>query len=208
MSAANYSYSVPVPHSVASLIPTFDFTLFKASADFAIIGQAVLEGSLKGTGGSSKAELSAKIAFNVVVEESVQITHSFLCYIPYGVGNFLCEKRSLEVPLFGEPTIEVNVPIDLPHPSPIDFNVSIGPSAQIYAKSSLEINPHVFLKRESDPPPQDPGPLPSLSTSSGFGSDPSVYYRYFLDNGLVLAGKTGPDARIREFLPPNANFTL
>jgi len=46
------------------------------------------------------------------------------------------------------------------------------------------------------------------STAVGFGSNPKVYYRYVLDNGLELTGSVNPNESPNNFiLPPNRFFT-
>ena len=48
-----------------------------------------------------------------------------------------------------------------------------------------------------------------MSTASGFGSDPSIYYRFvFADNGFQIAGKVMPGQAIDDFLPPSQNYLL
>ncbi len=47
----------------------------------------------------------------------------------------------------------------------------------------------------------------AISTESGFGSDPKVYYRYELENGIAVTGTTN-SRRVLDnvILPPNANY--
>jgi hypothetical protein len=48
-----------------------------------------------------------------------------------------------------------------------------------------------------------------LSTSPGFGADPSVYYRYVVDTGLEITGKFHPDSPPPDvILPPNRYFRV
>jgi hypothetical protein len=49
---------------------------------------------------------------------------------------------------------------------------------------------------------------PPVSTRSGIGTDPRVYYRYLLENGSELNGVSDASGRIIEFLPPNTAFDL
>jgi hypothetical protein len=57
-----------------------------------------------------------------------------------------------------------------------------------------------------DPPPLDP--TPSMSTSSGFGSDPRLYYRFVLANGFEIAGRSDMTGEIATVLPPDTDYTL
>jgi hypothetical protein len=46
------------------------------------------------------------------------------------------------------------------------------------------------------------------STSTGFGNDTGIFYRYFLDNGLEIAGKTDASGKLNEILPPNVAYRV
>src|SRR5205823_6271589 len=50
-------------------------------------------------------------------------------------------------------------------------------------------------------------PEPSISQVPGFGNDPSVYYRFLLDNGFEIAGKTDSVGQTNNHVfSPNAGY--
>jgi hypothetical protein len=60
---------------------------------------------------------------------------------------------------------------------------------------------------------QDPStgtlPPPAVSQVPGFGNDPSVYYRFVLDNGFEVAGKTDAQGQLDNVvLPPDARYRV
>jgi hypothetical protein len=72
--------------------------------------------------------------------------------------------------------------------------------------TSVTVREDVDLRSAPPDPPGPPGPTVTESTATGFGSDPGIYYRYFLDNGLVIGGKTDASRQIMVVLPPNMGF--
>jgi streptogramin lyase len=52
-------------------------------------------------------------------------------------------------------------------------------------------------------------PAPAISTVPGFGNDPSVYYRFVLDNGFEIAGKTDAQGHLNNVvLPRDTNYRV
>ncbi|RKZ83649.1 MAG: hypothetical protein DRR19_18800, partial [Candidatus Parabeggiatoa sp. nov. 1] len=47
-----------------------------------------------------------------------------------------------------------------------------------------------------------------MSTASGFGNDPTIYYRYVLQNGVEISGKTSVKGTFSQILPPNTGYVL
>jgi hypothetical protein len=47
-----------------------------------------------------------------------------------------------------------------------------------------------------------------ISTASGFGTNPDLYYRFVLANGFEVAGQSTPGGDFSRILPPNVDYTL
>ena len=79
------TFTFTVPQDVAPYIPTFDFSEFNVTAEFGLVGQATLQGTLEVQGGTNTAILKGEIVFNVSLELSFQITDptGFLNILPF-----------------------------------------------------------------------------------------------------------------------------
>src|SRR5205085_2017883 len=93
------STKITVPDYVAYFIPEINFGLFTAEVKAGIVGTLKAQLEIKGKGFHPEAELSAHIAANVKLFASFQIQDSFLCLLPFGIGDFLCKEYEASVPL-------------------------------------------------------------------------------------------------------------
>ena len=81
--------------------------------------------------------------------------------------------------------------------------------AGIYTPYPLSVTITVPIGSAPDPPPvtQNIG-APTISTVPGFGSDPSIYYRFDFNNGFAITGKTDSTGQLGNlFFPPNTQYT-
>lgn len=205
------SFTFTVPDFVARFVPEFEITLFDLIAKAGVVGQAKATVTIVGNGLDPVGKISGEIGANVSVTASAQISNSWLCRIPWGVGNFICRNWSIDVPLIGPPLVEVEVPYVFPVTPPVDFMESIGPVAEVFGGSELQISPQVFLREVSSARAHgEDGAVSNetLSTALGFGSDERVFYRYSLTNGLELTGHTSLEGVFSEVLPVDTGFVL
>jgi hypothetical protein len=202
--------------------------LFNLEGKAGLSGFAKLTAEYTQKGLTHEAEVEGDAGIGVKLVASEQIKSPFLGAIPFGVGNFLTAEHEWEQLLEG---IEIKVSVEFPvtKVSPIDFRYSVGPSAEVFAGTTLDLSPHVFLRildesaaaetamlsqesvttalsNASDSPDAlDFASLsqlvdePPVSTRSGIGTDPRVYYRYLLENGSELNGVSDASGRIIEF---------
>jgi hypothetical protein len=139
------------------------------------------------TGGSGNysATLRLRILDDFGVDEDDLYTP--LGYRPLYAFWILQHERQGPAPFINE--IIVEVPIEgtfIVPPGYEDVEINIG-NQRIQALNTTTVNE---------------------STAPGFSSNPKVYYRYVLDNGLELTGFVDPDQSPDNFiLPPNRFFT-
>ena len=108
-------------------------------------GAANLIGRLMALQGSSTGQMSGQIGAGINLIASAQ-PDGFFCGIPFGVGDFLCEERSVELPVVGTPQFRANDTVVLPVPAPIDIDQSVGVSATLFAESSATVGASLFFR--------------------------------------------------------------
>ena len=79
----------------SNFVPELDVTLFDAKASLGIQGQASAQATITGKELNPVGEISGTIGANVSLTASAQISDTFLCTLPWGIGNFFCQNFAL-----------------------------------------------------------------------------------------------------------------
>jgi len=234
------SFSFRVSEFFAKFIPEVGpLNLFGVDFGVSLSAAFGLEGLLDVTGGEAEVELDDLTVRpgNVELVGTFQITDSYLCNIPFDIGEKICSEYTIGPrTLAGLPSIPLpEVSLPLPFTSLIDFNdpffVGLGASAS----SSLKISPSVSIQKTRVPvenstaarpssvaPRQasageSPTAEPTVSSANSepiiadidsLTDDPSVYFRIETESGFTSFGVVPDGQNISQILPPNTSFTL
>ena len=222
----NTSFSFRVGDFFASFIEPETYKLFTISAGIEASVGIGFTGTVSVTGGIPRIDFK-NIQFrpaNGEIATSFELSDTPLCFIPFGIGNFICSPISPPaLPLFGPPTLEIDgfsFPLDVVPPIDYSDGISLG----FFSKLSLtgRISPTVTISKRrvpvantfvatsalSEAVPEASESTPPVSTFMSVNATDDIYYLYELADGQQLRGRTTIDQGIQQTLPANTSYTL
>ncbi|MFC1758111.1 Ig-like domain-containing protein [Planctomycetota bacterium] len=210
----------------------FDQRIVRAKVAFELVGGASLDlSAIVGRLTGNQLTIRGEATFGITLTAKITDIDSPVCDIPV-FGDDICEDRSITVPLFGLPT-KIQVPsLTIPLPVFVDKSVLVKFSlgAEVFLNASADIDVRAFLEREEITPTvgaASPAVFAATSASSQAAAaelvntlssffSPSddnasvenVYYRFLLDDGNQISGRTDLVGSFNVVLPSEANYEL
>ncbi len=219
---------------LGDLVPTGSVSLFSIIGGVELSAGLGLFGGFEINGGTPVIHFEDLVLRpgNVQLDFTFGIADTYLCYLPGGIGNFICQEFSAgPFTLFGPPSIELpDFSASLPFVPRIDYSddFSIGLSASISA--SIGLSPFVSITKTlvpkanaqpltvaSDFVSQNSFPsvsvtavqaTPGTSTLASLMPASDIYYLYRVENGTQFRGSVGRGEVIQQFLPTDTGYSL
>lgn len=229
----SFENTFTVPKLFQSLVPTGTFTLGTLKVRATVSAGLGLEGTVDITGFEVPPEAELQDMRirpgNIELQFGIQFTDSWLCSLPFDIGEWICMERSPDpITLFGPPSIELpDLDIPLPFKAVLDYmdEFSIGLFASV--GTSFSISPTVSITKTLVPAIQTLQSLPfdapelqlvqnalqltsspNLSTLASVAPNADIYYRYDIANGISFQGHVNRGESVHQVLPPNSEYTL
>ncbi len=194
---------------VGDLIPDFDTTLFHLEASVGVSAAVGIFGAVDFTGGESEFEIEDVVGRpgNINIEGELRISKSWLCRIPFDIGEKICEPIMFSKTVFGAPDVDPLIPdqdIDLPLGliPVIDYNGEFSIGASVSASTSLDISPSISLQKRKIPATVQELQFPpanniaavvadiGVSLSSSVMETNDVHFLYEFSNGITHRSTT------------------
>lgn len=205
-------------------LPKLEFSLLNFIGSIEVNGKGTLDATVLADKGQKQAQISGQIEAETSGSASFKFDSDVICDIPF-VKDLFCQEFTFslfddEKQSFDLGTLILNLPVAAPN----KIDQKVNATANVFAKSELKIDLEVFLKPKTQSSNQSLNlpltnslalPLESsaifdnpddifISTIQGFGNDSRLYYRYVLDEGFEIAGRSSTEGNFSQVLPPNS----